>query len=91
MNRMETKEKRKVTFEPDVEQTYLLDGKWSFLRYFVLVIITSSLSLFVSVTCTRLSKSKSHIMHGVIYTSRNTAKSFISALSPEYHFLVVFL
>uniref|UniRef100_K1QL51 Uncharacterized protein n=1 Tax=Magallana gigas TaxID=29159 RepID=K1QL51_MAGGI len=30
---METKEKRKVTFDPDVEQTYLLDGKWSFLRY----------------------------------------------------------
>lgn len=34
---METKEKRKVTFDPDVEQTYLLDGKWSFLRYFVLI------------------------------------------------------
>lgn len=35
---METKEKRKVTFDPDVEQTYLLDGKWSFLRYFVLIL-----------------------------------------------------
>ncbi|XP_062568420.1 uncharacterized protein LOC134230594 [Saccostrea cucullata] len=30
---METKDQRKVTFNPDVEQAYLLDGKWSFLRY----------------------------------------------------------
>lgn len=37
LNRMEIKEKRKVMFDFDVEQIYFFDGKWSFLRYFVLI------------------------------------------------------
>lgn len=62
---METKEKRKVTFDPDVEQTYLLDGKWSFLRYFVLiskdwVVMTSmtSLTSFIRRAATKKNRDK---------------------------------